>query len=62
MPIFVEDNRFGTIINITENDIEYKILFERCTSRYNTNFCKNLLTSIVSNKKFPFNFNLFLDG
>jgi hypothetical protein len=29
VPTFVEDNPFGTIISIIEDDIEYKTLFEK---------------------------------
>ncbi len=60
VPIFVEDNPFGTIRNIIEDDVKYKTLFEKCINKCNVSFYKNTLKSIISSQNFPFfSFSIF---
>jgi hypothetical protein len=55
-PIFVENNPFGTIRNIIEDDVKYKTLFEKCSDKCNVSFYKNTLKSIISSQFFPYFF------
>ncbi len=54
LPIFVEDNPFGTIRNTVEDDVKYKTLFEKCIDKCNVSFYKNILKSTISSHNFPF--------
>jgi hypothetical protein len=41
VPIYVQDNPFGAIKHVMADDIEYIMLFEKCSSKCHVRFYKN---------------------
>jgi hypothetical protein len=54
VPTFVEDYPFGSIKSLKEDNVKFRMLFEKCTMVYNTNFLRNQSTCIVRSLNFPF--------